>query len=293
MDEVKPIEPIKRMPRQRQRPAPAVRMLNRVMRRVDLYHRLLTMPWTGFFALLAAAYVAFNAIFALLYRLQDGSIAESGRSFANAFFFSVQTMATIGYGEMRPATLYANLLVSAEVLLGLLGFALATGVIFARFSRPTARVMFSQVAVVTRHDGKPTLMFRAANQRANRILEAQVSLTLARNEVTAEGDQMRRFHNLAVERSRTPLFVLSWSVMHVIDASSPLHGASSDSLAAQQAQAIVTIIGLDETLSQTIHARHVYDAADILFGRRLADILTRGLGPTPVVDYSRFHDTVE
>jgi len=120
-----------------------------------------------------------------------------------------------------------------------------------------------------------------------------VSLTLARNEVTAEGDQMRRFHNLAVERSRTPLFVLSWSVMHVIDASSPLHGASSDSLAAQQAQAIVTIIGLDETLSQTIHARHVYDAADILFGRRLADILTRGLGPTPVVDYSRFHDTVE
>jgi inward rectifier potassium channel len=288
MDEGKPIEPGKRSPPQRRRPPPAIEMEHSV----DLYHRLLTMPWTGFFSLLAVAYLAFNTAFALLYWFQEGSIANSDRSFANAFFFSVQTMATIGYGEMRPVTLYANLLVSVEVLLGLMGFALATGVIFARFSRPTARVMFSAVAVVTRHDGKPTLMFRAANQRANRILEAQVTVTLARNEITAEGENMRRFYDLAAARSRTPLFVLSWSVMHVIDDSSPLSGATPDSLAGQQAQIIVTIIGLDETLSQTVHARHTYNASDILFGRRLANILTRGLGPTPVVDYSRFHDTV-
>jgi len=293
MDEVKPIEPIKRMPRQRQRPAPAVRMLNRVMRRVDLYHRLLTMPWTGFFALLAAAYVAFNAIFALLYRLQDGSIAESGRSFANAFFFSVQTMATIGYGEMHPATLYANVLVTIEVLLGLLGFALGTGVIFARISRPTARVMFSRAAVITDFDGVPTLMFRVANQRLNRILEAHVTVSLVRNELAAEGVAMRRFYELPVARERSPLFVLTWTVMHAIDKTSPLHGATQETLKAQGAELIVTLRGLDETFAQTIHARHNYLAEEILWQRRLVDII----GTTPdgrlSVDYSRFHDTAD
>jgi inward rectifier potassium channel len=258
----------------------------------DLYHRLLTVGWSGFFVLLAVCYVAFNAVFAILYRLQDGSIASARPGFADAFFFSVQTMATIGYGEMRPATLYANILVSAEVLLGLTGFALATGVIFARFSRPTARVMFSAVAVVTRHDGKPTLMFRAANRRANRILDAQVNLMLARQEVTAEGDEMRRFHTLEVARSRTPLFGLSWTVMHVIDPASPLHGATPESLEAQQAEVIATILGIDETLSQTIHARHGYPGRDILFDRRFADILTRDSDGTTSIDYSRFHETL-
>ena len=257
----------------------------------DPYHRLLTMPWSAFFGLIAFAYVAFNSIFATLYRLQDGAIANDGGGFAGAFFFSVQTMATIGYGEMRPATLYANVLVSIEVLLGLVGFALATGVIFARFSRPTARVLFSDVAVVTRHDGRQTLMFRAANQRRNRILEAQVTLTLARNETTAEGDWIRRLRDLPVERRRTPLFRLSWTVMHVIRAESPLQGATPEELAAQDAELIATIIGIDETLAQTVHARHSYAAGNILFGRRFADILTRSdSGQT--VDYSRFHDTV-
>ncbi|HUK60225.1 MAG TPA: ion channel [Stellaceae bacterium] len=258
----------------------------------DAYHRLLTMPWRLFFALIAFNYAAFNAIFAVLYRLQDGSIIGADRGFADAFFFSVQTMATIGYGEMRPATLYANVLVSIEVLLGLVGFALATGVIFARFSRPTARILFSDVAVVTSHDGRQTLMFRAANQRANRILEAQVTLTLARNETTAEGDWIRRLRDLPVERRRTPLFRLSWTVMHVIGAESPFHGAAPAELAANEAELIATIIGIDETLSQTVHARHSYAADKILFGRRFADILPRGDGGREI-DFSRFHDTVD
>jgi inward rectifier potassium channel len=262
--------------------------------RPDLYHRLLTARWSTFFAVMAAVYVLFNLGFALLYRLQPGSIANAAPdSFADPFFFSVQTMATIGYGDMRPATLYANLLVSVEVLLGLAGFALATGIIFARFSRPTARVMFSKVAVVTRYEGKPTLMFRAANQRLNRIIEAQVNVNLARNEVTVEGVAMRRFYELKLERARSPLFVLTWTVMHVIDEASPLHGAGRDSLMREGAEIIVSIAGIDETLSQTIHARHLYAAEDIQWGRRLADILGQTASGTTVFDYARFHDTVE
>jgi inward rectifier potassium channel len=256
----------------------------------DPYHRLLTMPWSQFFALIAFAYVAFNAIFAALYRIQGGSITGAQRGFVDAFFFSVQTMATIGYGEMRPATLYANFLVSIEVLLGLVGFALATGVIFARFSRPTARILFSEVAVMTRHEGETTLMFRAANERRNRILEARVTLTLARNETTEEGESIRRLHELSVERDRSPLFRLSWTVMHVVGAQSPLHGASAADLAAQDAELIATITGIDETLSHTVYARHAYSAGNILFGRRFADILTHADGEQ-VVDFTRFHDT--
>jgi len=272
--------------------APQAPLYRRLFAAHDLYHRLLTVPWAGFYALVTIAYGAFNTIFALLYLLQPGSIANAAGDFADAFFFSVQTMATIGYGEMRPATLYANILVSIEVLLGLSAFALATGVIFARVSRPTARVLFSAVAVITRHDGRPTLMFRAANQRSNRILEAQVTLTYARDETTAEGQELRRWHDLKVERARSPLFSLSWSVMHVIDETSPLHGATPESLRAQGAELIVTIVGLDETLAQTIHARHLYRRRDILFGRRFADILTRGEDGAQTVDYRRFHDTV-
>ena len=250
------------------------------------------MPWSLYFALIAFAYVAFNFVFAWLFLLEDGSIAGARRGFADAFFFSVQTMATIGYGEMRPETLYANILVSVEVLLGLVGFALATGVIFARFSRPTARILFSDVAVVTPYDGRPTLMFRAANQRRNRILEAHVTLTLARNEITAEGSWVRRLRDLPVERQRTPLFQLSWTVLHVIGPGSPLHGATQDDLAGQDAELIATIVGIDETLSQTVYARQSYAAEHILFGRRFADILARGDGSREI-DYSRFHETVD
>jgi inward rectifier potassium channel len=257
----------------------------------DLYHRLLTASWSLFFAAIAVGYFAFNALFAALYRLEDGSIANAKPGFVDAFFFSVQTMATIGYGEMRPATLYANVLVSLEVLLGLVGFALATGVIFSRFSRPTARIIFSGVAVVTRHDGKQTLMFRAANQRRNRILEAHVTLTLARDEVTEEGTSIRRLRDLAVERQRSPLFQLSWTVMHVIGERSPLYGATRDELAAQEAELIATIVGIDETLAQPVHARQTYGADDIVFGRRFADILVRAPDGSQTVDFARFDDT--
>lgn len=261
---------------------------------LDIYHRLLTMPWSGLFVLLSSAYFVFNLLFAGLYLLQDGSIANAKpHSLVDAFFFSVQTTATIGYGEMRPATLYGNLLVTAEVLLGLTVLAVATGLVFARFSRPTARVLFSAVAVVAAHDGVPTLMFRAANRRRNQILEAQVSVALLRDEVSGEGMAMRRFHDLKVERPRTPMFALSWTVMHKIDDRSPLSGETHETLLDQHAEIVVAIVGIDETVSQTIYARHSYAADEILWNRRFADILGRTEDGRRRVDYRRFHDTIE
>ena len=274
--------------------APVQRISDHDSWALDIYHRLLTTPAWWLFVMLCVAYVAFNVLFAALFVLQPDSIANVGSNrFADSFFFSVQTMATIGYGEMHPATVYANLLVTVEVLLGMTGLAVASGLVFARFSRPTARVMFSNVAVIAKHDGVLSLMFRAANQRRNEILEAQVSVSLLRDEVSGEGVQMRRFHDMAVARSRTPMFALSWTVIHPIDEQSPLFGESRESLLRAHAQVIVSIIGLDPTFSQTVHARHVYDAADLRWNHRLADILGRADDGRRSIDYRRFHDTIE
>jgi inward rectifier potassium channel len=263
--------------------------------RLDAYHHLLTMPWTALFAVTMTTYVLLNLFFAGLYLIQDGSIANAKpHSLADAFFFSVQTTATIGYGDMRPATLYANILVTVEVLLGMTTLAIVTGLVFARFSRPTARVMFSRVAVVTLHDGVPTLMFRAANQRRNQILEATVSVALLRDEMSAEGMPMRRFHDMHVSRPRSPMFALSWTVMHPITEGSPLYGENRESLLGQNGEIVISIMGFDETASQTIFARHSYLADEVMWNRRFVDILTRNEeGWRTVVDYRVFHDTVE
>ena len=273
-------------------PPPVLRLGSTPPTARDLYHALLTMRWHWFFVALAIAYFIFNGTFALLYLAAPGDIANAEEgSFADAFFFSVQTMATIGFGVMAPKTLYANVVVTVEALMGLAGFALATGVIFQRFARPTARVLFSRVAAVTRFEGVPTLMFRCANERRNIVLEAEVHVYLAREEVSAEGMQFRRTHDLKLARSRNPLFSLSWTVMHPIDTKSPLHGADAATLAAQDAAIVATLTGTDESLAQTILARHVYDAADILWGRRFVDVLSRTADGRRVIDYRRFHDT--
>ena len=287
-------------------PAPPVRMVQRdgggssVVRLGqrsrgfrDIYHRLLTVKWPAFLAVMATTYIGANLFFAVLYLVGGDDIAHArAGSYADAFFFSVQTMATIGYGVMYPQTLYGNVLMTIESLLGMIGIAIGAGLVFARVSRPTARVLFSRSAIVMPYDGLPTLMFRAANQRHNQILEAQIRLTLARDETTAEGHRMRRFHDLRLARSRTPLFALTWMVMHPIEPDSPLCGASQESLRDQEVEIIVTLTGIDETFSQTIHARHSFIAENIHWGKRFADILTTTPDGRRAVDYGRFHDIV-
>ncbi|MEO0488917.1 MAG: ion channel, partial [Cyanobacteria bacterium J06659_2] len=199
----------------------------------DLYHLLLTIPWPGFVALLGMIYLVINVLFAIAYWAGgEHSIANSdGTTLINAFFFSVQTMASIGYGAMYPTTPYANLLVVIEAFAGLLFVAMATGLIFTRFSLPSARILFSHYAVIAKHNGVDTLMFRTANKRRNRILEANLWVTLVRDEYTQEGEYLRRFHDLGLIRSHTPLFALTWTAMHPIEPDSPLYGETPESLA--------------------------------------------------------------
>ncbi|MCL1463247.1 ion channel [Argonema galeatum] len=257
----------------------------------DPYHLLLTVSWPKFIAIISLYYVVANALFALAY-LAGGDCIENAHpgSFSDAFFFSVQTMASIGYGAMYPRTYYANVVVSIEALAGLMGLAMATGLMFARFSRPTARVLFSRVAAIAPHNGVPTLMFRAANERHNQILSAEMRVSLLRDEVTAEGQAMRRFYDMKLLRSKTPIFALTWTIMHPIDEMSPLYGLTAESLAETNLDLVVTLTGLDETVSQTIHARHNFVAQDIRWNMRFVDIFSRMPEGKLAIDYTHFHD---
>lgn len=257
----------------------------------DVYHRLLTMSWRRFGLLSITLYFGLNLIFGALYWAQPRALL-GGRpgSFADAFFFSVQTLGTIGYGVLAPRTLYAHLLVTAEAFVSLAVTAVATGVIFARISRPTARVMFSKCAVITARNGEQTLMFRAGNRRANQILEAQVTLSLARSGVTQEGVEFRGFFDLKVVRARSPLFALSWTIMHILDQHSPLHGATPQSLKDDDCELVVVLSGIDETFAQRVHARYSYGPEDIAFGYRMVDILSEREDGQRQIDYSRFDD---
>jgi inward rectifier potassium channel len=256
----------------------------------DSYHYLLTMPSWAFFAVMALAFLAINALFAALYLLDPAGLSGARQgSFTDAFFFSVQTLGTLGYGVMAPRSLYENIVVTAEVFLGLFNLAVATGLMFARISRPTARIMFSDKAVVTPFEGESTLIFRAANRRRNLVVEAEVNVSLLRDLTTIEGVSMRRFDELKMVRARTPLFFLTWTVMHRIDDSSPLWGETRESLLEKHAEIVVVMKGIDETFVTTIHARTSYAPEEIVWGRRLADIFVTDSSGARFIDFTRFH----
>ncbi len=269
----------------------SVQIRNRHRSARDLYHWLLTTSWPLFAAIGLGVYLGLNTLFACLYLVDPHGIehARPG-SFADAFFFSVETIGTIGYGALSPRDLYANCVMTAENFLGLSFVAVATGVIFARVSRPTARVVFSKNVLIVRYEGQRTLMLRAANERANQILEAEVTLTVTKQKRTAEGQVMRRFEDLKVTRSRTPLFALTWAIMHVIDETSPLYGETLESMDEEGLQLIVILSGIDETFAQRIHARYAYLPEDILWDKRFADVIIYDEDGRRIIDYGRFHD---
>jgi inward rectifier potassium channel len=254
------------------------------------YHLMLTLPWSGFIAIISLMYLALNIGFALLYLLgRDCIVNGKSGSFEDAFFFSVQTLAGIGYGVLSPKTTYANYIVVIESIASLLVIALLTGLSFARFSRPTAKVLFSKFAVVMPQDNLPTLMLRTANQRRNQILEAHVTLSLSRDEVTSDGHHIRRFYELPVLRSYNPTFSLSWTLMHPINEQSPMYGFSAESLAESQSQIIVSLSGIDETVAQNVHARHTYGANSIILNHQLVDIIHVIDDRNRYVDLAAFH----
>jgi len=258
----------------------------------DLYHFFLNETWPTLLAGIVLIFLAINTSFALIYMIDRGIENARPGSFGDAFFFSVQTMATIGYGKMSPDSLVANILVTVEALTGLIGLAMVTGLVFAKFSRPTARIRFSRVAIVSNRDGVPSLQFRMANMRANRIVEASARVIFARQERTIEGEEMRRFYDLKLQRERNSLFIYSWTVIHPLAEDSPIVGVSKEAMDTASAEIIVTVTGLDETFAQTVHARHSYRARDILWGQRFVDILERGPNGTLSIDYTHFDDVI-
>ena len=247
----------------------------------DLYHGMLSAPWSHLLLKLVLTYLAVNALFAGAYLLAGPGALDGVEGtevldrISGAFFFSVQTLATIGYGKITPHGLVANLLVTVEALFGLMGVALATGLLFARFSKPTARVIFSDIALITEIDGVRCFIFRIANRRFNQIVEAQISVVLAINEKTAEGEEYRNFYDLELERSRSPMFALTWTVIHPITDQSPLRGQTAESLETALSEIVVSMTGIDDTFAQTIHARASYLPAEIVWGKYFEDMLTR------------------
>ena len=260
----------------------------------DISHRCMTATWPAFIAGAALVFIAFNAVFALFYWIGDQPIANvPGGAYIDYLYFSIETLSTAGYGDMHPQTHYGHFIATVELFTGIFSMSLMTGLIFARFSRPNARLLFADNPVISNHEGKPTLMVRLANERHNIIGNATAKLWLLKNVVTAEGGSFRRFYELPLMRNEHPALALSWTLYHVIDEDSPLYGQTAEDLDATSVSLAVVVSGYDVVAAQTVHARRSYNHAAILFGRSYVDILGTQDDGRLRLDYGRFHDTEE
>ena len=259
----------------------------------DLYHRAMTVYWPVFFGSAAVLFVTLNAVFGFLYWLGHEPIANAeGNGPLAYFYFSIETLATVGYGDMHPQTDYGHLIATVEIFTGMSFLAVMTGLIFARFSRPRARFVFADTAVITQHEGRQALMIRTANARHNTISRANARLWLIRAERSREGDQLRRFYELKLDRSEHPMFVLSWMLFHIIDKDSPLYGATASDLEEGDALFVLNVGGLDDSSAQQLYARHVYSWRDIRWNHRYKDITSVSPQGRFLLDYTKFNDVV-
>ncbi len=242
----------------------------------SVYHFMLTIPWWMFFGITAGSYLLANAAFGLAYlacgpnALGSNTAGMEHHTFLRAFFFSVQTISTIGYGQVVPIGIVANTLVTLEALAGLIGFAIVTGLLFARFSRPSARMLFSRHAVIAPYRGIAAFEFRVANARRNELIEVAAKVLLTRFEMV-DGVHTRRYYPLALERDRVTFLPLTWTVVHPIDPDSPMYGETMDSLRRSHAEFIVLLSGFDETVAATVNQRTSYVPAEMRWGAKFAN----------------------
>jgi len=260
----------------------------------DISHRCMTASWPAFISGAALVFVAFNAVFASFYWIANQPISNvPGGAYIDYLYFSIETLSTAGYGDMHPQTHYGHFIAAVELFTGIFSMSLMTGLIFARFSRPNARLLFAEHPVISSHEGKPTLMVRLANERHNIIGNATAKLWLLENVVSAEGQSLRRFYELPLVRSDHPALALSWTLYHVLDEESPLYGRNADDLDASNVSLVVVVSGYDVVAAQTVHARKSYDHSDIRFGHRYADILSVSDDGRLRIDYGKFHETLK
>lgn len=259
----------------------------------DLYHHAMTVSWPAFFAWAALVFMVLNGVFATLYGFGNKPVANvQSESFLQFFFFSIETLATVGYGDMHPQSDYGHVVATVEIFTGMSFLAVMTGLVFARFSRPRARFVFADHPVVSTQQGYPTLMIRLANARHNTISRATARLWLVRAENTKTGDQSRRFYELKVERSEHPMFILSWTLFHTIDEDSILHGLTAAELEETDSLLVLNVDGLDDSSAQQLYARHIYSPRDIRWRHRYRNIASVSPQGRFQIDYTRFHDVI-
>ena len=257
----------------------------------DAYHFLRTATWTRITLLFAGLFLVVNLVFAAILYAGHADVMNA-HGFLDDYWFSVQTLATIGYGYLAPNDTLANAIVTVESFVGIALTAMITGVFFARFATPYAKVIFSKVAIIADHDGKRTLMFRMANARSTAIVEATCHVYVSRDEVLANGERMRRIYDVPLRRATSPIFSLSWLATHTIDADSPVADLTPDTLATSNVNLIVTFQGIDDRLAATVHTRYAYNVDAIVFDRRFTDLFnTDPETGQRYLDFEKFHDT--
>jgi inward rectifier potassium channel len=260
----------------------------------DISHRSMTASWPSFIAGAVFVFVVFNAGFGLLYWLGDQPISNVARNdYLDYLYFSIETLSTAGYGDMHPQTHYCHFIAAVELFTGIFSMSLMTGMIFSRFSRPRARLLFANNPVIAIQDGEPTLMVRFANERHNIIGNATARLWVLKNTISKEGQPVRRFSELSLLKNEHPALALSWTLYHTLDETSPIHNLTADEMGTANIAIAVVVSGYDVVAAQTIHARKTYDYKDIRFGQRYADILENLDDGRIRIDYGRFHDTVD
>lgn len=258
----------------------------------DFYHQCMVMTWPRFFFSFAGIFLAINTLFAVLYLFGHEPVANIRKDHPeDLFFFSIETLATVGYGDMHPQTTYGHVIATIEIFTGMFLIAAMTGLVFNRFSRPRARILFARSPVIGQHNGLPTLMLRMANERHTVISEATAALWVSLLETSKEGVRMRRFHQLPLERNQNPLFALSWTIFHAIKPASPLFNMTESDLEKNEALLVVTFSGTDDTASQSLNARQTYAWHDIRWHHSYRDILHTDKDGQSHIDYSYFHDT--
>jgi inward rectifier potassium channel len=254
----------------------------------DRYHLLVAAPWPAFALVAFTVVVTLNVIFGLLYALRPGAVQNlAAGDVVRAFFFSLETLSTVGYGEMAPASIYGHVVASIEILVGMTFMAIFTGILFVRFSRPKANIIFPENIVVTPHNGEPTLMVRIANGRLTMLTHALANLTVMVGETSVEGEFFRRVYDLALLRENLPIFPLTWTLMHVIDRASPLYGLKLEDLESRQARIFLTIEARDAAIGAQIYDVFGFEPQQIRFGKRYSDAIMASEAGRLVADISK------
>jgi inward rectifier potassium channel len=257
----------------------------------DGYHWVLSLTWPRFALFLLGGYLVLNTVFATLYSVGGGIAEMTPHNFGEAFFFSIETLATVGYGHMYPATLYGHVVVTSEIMLGTVWLAVMTGLIFVRFSRPTARILFSNCVTIGNHNAKPTLSLRVANLRHTTMVEATFRITFSRDEESLEGEYVRRFHALKVYPEHMIRFPAAITLRHTVDQHSPLHGETAESLERSDAFFVAAVISIETVMAAQVQSQQDYAYSDIRWGERFVEIYEEQADGNLQVDYGRIHET--